>query len=152
MWIRWLLASLHLLALGIGLGAIWVRARSLGGAPDPDRLRRTFLADTFWGVAALLWIITGLIRAFGGYEKGTQYYLQNDAFILKMIFLGLILVLEIRPMITLIQWRRAVGRNEDVDTSPAVTLARISWVQVGLVVAMVFAATAMTRGYGMQLW
>jgi putative membrane protein len=152
MWIRWLLASLHLLGLGIGLGAIWVRARALGGSLDPDRLQRALLADTFWGIAALLWIVTGLIRAFGGYEKGTQYYLQNDAFILKMILLGLILVLEIRPMITLIQWRRVLSRKEEVDTTPAAALARMSWVQVALVVAMVFAATAMARGYGMQIW
>ena len=31
MTLRWLLAAVHLLALGIGLGAVWARARSLAG-------------------------------------------------------------------------------------------------------------------------
>jgi len=33
MMLRWLLATLHLLALGIGMGAIWVRGRSPAGRP-----------------------------------------------------------------------------------------------------------------------
>ena len=74
MTIRWLFAAVHLLALGIGLGAIWARARALQGALDTPGLRRAFYADTWWGIAAILWIATGLARAFGGMEKGAAYY------------------------------------------------------------------------------
>ena len=63
MTIRWLLAALHLLALGIGLGAVWVRGNALRGQPDKPALQQAFLADTFWGIAAALWIVTGLLRA-----------------------------------------------------------------------------------------
>src|SRR3989449_11375442 len=56
---RWLLAALHLLALGVGLGAVWARGRALRDARDASGLRRAFYADTWWGVAALLWIGTG---------------------------------------------------------------------------------------------
>jgi putative membrane protein len=152
MLVRWLLAALHLLGLGIGLGAIYVRARTLGGPLDRPALQRAFLADTFWGVAAALWIITGLIRAFGPYEKGSAYYLQSDAFMLKMGLLILILILEVWPMVTLIRWRGYQRRNETFDTAPAGTMARISWVQIVLVILMVFAATALADGYGMEIW
>jgi putative membrane protein len=94
---RWLAASLHLLALGIGLGAVWTRGRALRSALDPDDLRRVFLADTFWGLAALLWISTGLWRLLAGLEKGTGYYLQNHLFLTKMALLVLILALETVP-------------------------------------------------------
>src|SRR5688572_12529208 len=100
MLLRWFLATLHLLALGIGLGAVWVRAGALRGPLDRAGLQRVFLADTFWGVAAGLWIVTGLWRAFGGVEKGTDYYLQNSVFLIKMGLLILILALEVWPMIT----------------------------------------------------
>jgi putative membrane protein len=149
---RWLLASLHLLALGIGLMAVWTRGHALQGHLDKDGFQRVFLADTCWGGAAVLWIVTGLLRAFAGFEKGTPYYLQNQAFWLKMALLGLILVLEVWPMVTLIRWRVQLGRGKQPDITMARTLARISWVQTGLVILMVFAATAMARGYGMQLW
>jgi putative membrane protein len=146
MTLRWLLASLHLLALPLGLGAVWVRQRALRAALDAEGLRRVFLADTLWGVAALLWIGTGLVRAFGGLDKGASYYLHDHVFYAKMGLLALILLLEIWPMSTLIRWRIALGRGASIDTTPALALARISQVQAGLVVLMVFAATALARG------
>jgi putative membrane protein len=149
MMLRWLLASFHLLALGLGLGAVWVRGRALRGPLDTAGLRRVFLADTVWGLAALLWISTGLWRLLGGTEKPTDYYLHNHAFVTKMALLLLILALELRPMITLIRWRTRVGRGELPDTRLGPLLARISFIQAGIVVLMVFAATAMARGlYG----
>ncbi len=148
MTVSWTLAWLHLLALGIGLGAVWVRARALRRTPDTADLRRAFTADAFWGVAAILWIGTGVFRAFGGFEKGTAYYLANPFFHAKMGMLALILVLEVWPMLTLIRWRRAVGKGETVDTRPAARIATFSYVQAALVVAMVIAATAMADGLG----
>lgn len=147
---RWLIATLHLLALGFGLGAIWVRASSLRGAIDSAALRRAFHADAIWGIAALVWISTGLLRAFAGLEKGSAYYLQNHAFWLKMTLLLVILLLEVWPMITLVQWRIRAARGELVDTSRAAAFSRISIIQALLVIGMVFAATAMARGYGLQ--
>jgi putative membrane protein len=52
-------------------------------------------------------------------------------------------------MFTLIRWRQAVARGGVPDTQPAALLARISYVQAGLIVLMVLAATAMARGIGM---
>ena len=61
--LRWLLAAIHLLALGLGLGAVWVRARALGADPaDHGTLGRALAADSAWGAAAFLWIGTGLWR------------------------------------------------------------------------------------------
>jgi putative membrane protein len=148
MTIRWLLAAFHLLALGVGLGAVWARGRALQGDLDTAGLRRAFYADTWWGVAALVWIGTGLARAFGGFEKGSFYYLHNHVFWGKMGLLVAILVLELGPMVTLIQWRRLVARGAVPDTRGASRCARISFVQAALVVLMVLAATAMARGYG----
>lgn len=100
------------------------------------------------GIAALLWIGTGLVRAFGGFEKGSFYYLHNHVFWAKMVLLVAILVLELGPMIALIRWRGAVARGAVPDTRAASRFARISFVQGILVVLMVLAATAMARGYG----
>ncbi len=148
MMLRWLLAALHLLALGIGLGSVWARGRALRGLLDPVGLRGVFYADSWWGIAALVWITTGGARAFGGFEKGTFYYVHNSVFWTKMALLVLILALELQPMIALIGWRRAVARGEQPDTARAARFARISVAQAGLVILMVLAATAMARGYG----
>lgn len=152
MYLRWLFAALHLLGLGIGLAAVWSRSRALKGDLSHDGLQRVFLADTFWGIAAGLWIITGMVRAFTGLEKGPAYYLGNSMFLVKMGLLVLILALEVWPMVTLIRWRLKARQGERPDVSVALAIARVSQVQVGLVVLMVVAATAMARGIGADLW
>jgi putative membrane protein len=145
--LRWLVATLHLLVLPLGLGAIWTRARALGRLTGSAGLGPVFVADTFWGIAALLWIPTGLWRAFGGLEKGTAYYVHDKPFHVKMGLLAVILLLEVWPMITLIRWRIRTKRGVAVDIGVAPRLARVSYAQFGLVILMVFAATAVARGY-----
>ena len=148
MTLRWFLAAFHLLALGIGLGAVWIRGRGLKSPLTGVDLRRVFAADAAWGLAALLWIGTGLWRLLPGTEKVTDYYLRNHMFFTKMGLLLLILILEVWPMVTLIRWRSRVARGELPDLRAAPLMARISFVQAGLVVLMVFAAAAMARGIG----
>ncbi len=146
---RWMLAAFHLLALGIGLGAVWARARALRAPLDSQgAFKRVFYADSLWGIAALIWITTGVTRAFGGFEKGTSYYMRNGFFLAKMALLITILCLEVWPMVTLIRWRLLVRRGERVRTDRASSMAWISIVEAVLVILMVFAATAMARGLG----
>jgi putative membrane protein len=148
MLIRWMVAALHLLALGVGLGAVRVRGQTLRSPLDVATLRRVYSADALWGGAAVIWIATGLLRAFAGLEKGSAYYLHNRAFWIKMALLGCILLLEVWPMTTLMRWRRRQARGQPLDTRAAPVIARISTVQALLIVPMVFAATAMARGSG----
>ena len=142
----WLIASIHLLALGIGLGAIYARMRALRGPLDGPGLQRVFTADNLWGVAAVLWIVTGLWRTFGTLDKGAAFYFGTPVFHTKLTLVALILLLEIWPMVTLIGWRRRSKGGGEIDRSKAPLLARISAIQVALVVATVFSATAVARG------
>lgn len=146
--LRWVVAAVHLLALPVGFVAVWTRSRALRAPLDAEGIRRVLHADTVWGLAALVWIATGLARTFGGLEKGSTYYLHNRLFLLKLALLGLILVLELRPMITLNRWRLQLAKRQPVDGRAAGALATVSVWQAGLVLLMVLAATAMARGYG----
>ena len=56
---RWLFAALHLVALGIGPGAVWIHGRALGGTLYRAGLQRALAADNAWGFAAALWLATG---------------------------------------------------------------------------------------------
>jgi putative membrane protein len=150
--LRLTLAAVHLLALGIGLGALWARARSLGSRPlDTRSMRLAFTVDSWWGIAALLWIVSGVWRLVGGVEKTTGYYTHNYIFLTKMDLFAAIFLLELWPMITLIRWRNASRRMGDAwkpNEATAARFATISYVQVALIVAMVVAAVSMARGYG----
>jgi peptidoglycan LD-endopeptidase LytH len=146
---RLVLAWLHLLALAIGLAGVWARARalrdSLRDPADHGALRRAFIGDAWWGVAAGVWLVTGLWRLIGSTEKSTVYYMGNHAFYLKMVLFLAILALEVWPMLTLMRWRT---KKAVPDPRDAGRIEVISYVECALVVAIVLAAVSMARGYG----
>lgn len=145
-----IVSALHLLALALGLGSVYARGRALRGRLDRDGLRRLLVADNVWGVAAALWLVTGLLRAFGGLEKGSHFYLASPLFWTKMALFVAVLILEIRPMTTFIRWRRVLSRGQVPDTYGARTLYLINHVEMGLVVLIVFVASFMARGFGLR--
>ncbi len=133
----------------MGLAGVWARARALRDsvhdAGDEGALRRAFIGDAWWGVAALVWLVTGLWRLLAGTEKSTSSYMGNHAFALKMALFVTIGALEIWPMMTLMRWRakKAVPNPRDAGR-----IEIISYVECVLVVVIVLAAVSMARGVG----
>ena len=150
--LRITLAALHLIALGLGLGAVIARGTALREAPSNAALRRAFRSDSIWGLAALLWISTGVWRLMAGLEKSPGFYFTNPVFHAKMGLFLLILVLELWPMFTLFRWRRAFSAGESAErlmTSGAGRkIATISHIEALVVIVMVFVAVALARGFG----
>lgn len=144
--LRFLLACMHLIALAIGIAAVYARGRALRRTTSAADLLDVFHADNWYGIAALIWIGSGLWRAFGGVEKGTEYYLSSHWFMGKMGLFALVLALELIPMITLIRWRMAFKKNGAIALEKARPLARLSFAQLPLLVLMVLMAAAMARG------
>ncbi|MDR5831735.1 DUF2214 family protein [Caballeronia sp. LP006] len=153
MLIRWLLAALHLLGFGFALGAVLARARALrrldvaqSVQANDVRLRDVFRSDSVWGITAIVLIFTGLMRAFGGFEKGGSYYLHEPLFHLKMTALVLILLIEVSPMLALIRWRVTLAQGGPIDLTRARRFAWMSDLEAALVIVMVIAASGMARG------
>jgi putative membrane protein len=148
MLVKWLLAALHLLAFGFALAAVLARGRALRRLRDDDArsFRDVFVVDNIWGVSAGILLITGALRAFGGFEKGSYYYLHQPLFHLKMLSFIAIVVLEVIPMFAFIQWRIAFKNQTKIDTRRARRFARISHAEAALMVIIVIAATGMARG------
>lgn len=147
MLVHWSLAAIHLLAFALGFWAVLTRGTAFSRlAAGSGEARRVLMADNLWGISAVILLISGGMRAFGGYEKGTDYYLHQPLFHLKMTLFVLILLLEVAPMITLIKWRVALSRGAAIGTGCAKLFARISHIEGLLVLLMVVAATGMARG------
>jgi putative membrane protein len=145
-----LLSGLHVLALGVGLGSVFMRGRflrSLRAGPDPRALDGLFAADTLWGVAAGLWLVTGLARAFGHVEKAPDFYLRNGFFWMKMTLFVAVVTLEIWPMLTFIRWRSARRNGRPLPQfNRLARLVLVDDVETALVVVIPFVAAAMARG------
>ena len=150
--LRIALAGLHLLALGIGLYAVLARGSFLKEKATPFTVRRVLRADLEWGLAAGLWVATGLWRWLAGTEKDPGYYIHNHVFLAKMGLFLLIFALEVWPIVTFTKWRAAIAKGalpESVaNPITAQRMATISYVQAALVVLIVFHAVMMARGIG----
>jgi uncharacterized membrane protein len=57
-------------------------------------------------------------------------------------------LLEIGPMVVLIQWRVQKARGQPMTLEHGSWIALLSAVEVGVVLAMAFVATLMARGIG----
>jgi uncharacterized membrane protein len=128
---------------------VWARGRalrdSLRDPEDPRAIRRAFVGDAWWGVAAVLWLVTGLWRLFGSTEKSTSYYVGNHVFLLKMALFLVVAGLEVWPMMTLMRWRTGKAAPNPRDAG---RIEIISYVECVLVIGIVLAAVSMARGLG----
>ena len=148
-----LAAGFHFLALGIGLGALFARALHFRGLrrPGSDKrgeLKSLFLSNYYWGLAAHLWLITGLLRLFGGVEKTTAFYFHNPFFYIKMALFTLLFALEILPMVTVLKWKKQSRQNGKFPVSKGKLglFIRLNDMELALLVIIPFVAAAMARG------
>jgi putative membrane protein len=98
-------------------------------------------------VAAALWLVTGLLRAFAGLEKGSAFYLGSALFWAKMALFVSVVVLELHPMIAFIRWRADLRRGRRPDTRGARKLYVLNHVEMAVVIVIVFVASFMARGF-----
>lgn len=141
-----LYSGFHYIALALGFSAILWRWRVLKNLKSGDSLDELFNVDNLWGIAALLWIITGLARVFGGFDKGFNYYFANHWFYAKMTLFALVFVLEVYPMVTFIKWR-AKGKRlvESIDRQRLKSFKTLSLLQVFIILLIPFFAICMAR-------
>jgi putative membrane protein len=140
-----LLSAIHVLTLALGLGAVFMRGRALARPLDDAGWQRVLMADNLWGLAAGLWIASGLGRVFFG-GKDTSFYWHNGFFWLKLTLFGLVFALEVTPMETFMRVRSARRRRVELPRFSVKALRMINSAEVALVVAIVFVAAFMARG------
>ena len=140
-----LLSAIHVLALAVGLGSLGMRGFALAGRLDEPTWDQLLGADTAWGVAAGLWIASGLARVFRG-GKTPGFYWHNGLFWTKLGLFALVFAIELRPMITFIRVRAARRNRAAVPAFSVDGYRTINSVEIALVVAIVFVAAFMARG------
>ena len=150
MFVDWLLASLHHLAV-FSLAAILSAEIFLTAGPIDDRLvLRVARVDAWFGILAALVVAAGVLRVFLG-AKGYEYYFVNIFFWAKMALFGGVGLVSVAPTYMYIGWRRRV-RADPAFRPPAEEIKQLRqalYVEAGLFALIPLCAAAMARGYGM---
>jgi putative membrane protein len=140
-----LLSAIHMLTLALGAAAIFARGRALSRPLDEAGWARLFRADNAWGIAALLWMASGLGRVFYG-GKEPSFYWRNGFFWIKIALFGVVFLLELTPMMTFMRARRARSEGIAPPRFSIQSYRRINDVELTLVIMIVFVAAFMARG------
>lgn len=148
MWLSALVSAVHLLSLAAGVTLLFARERALRGPLDDAGIQRVLRYDNIAGVVAILWIGSGLWRAFGGLEKGTAFYLASRLFWVKVGLMSVVFALECWPMTTFIRWRVALAQGRAVVPRHLPWLRRVHFIELALLALTVCAASLMARGVG----
>ena len=139
MFVDWLLASFHHLAVFLTSG------------PIDDRMAlRVARIDAWFGIVAAIVVAAGVLRVFFG-AKGYEYYYANIFVWAKMaLFVGVGLV-SVAPTMLYIGWRRRVRADPTFrpPTDEIKQLRQALYVEAGLFALIPLCAAAMARGYGM---
>ena len=150
MFLDWLLASLHHLAV-FSLAAILSAEIFLtGGAIDDRMAMRLARVDAWFGIMAAVALAAGLARVFFA-AKGASYYGSNMFFWLKMALFAGIALISVAPTYSFIVWRRR-ARADASFRPPQDEIANLRtalYVEAALFAAIPLCAAAMARGYGM---
>ncbi len=149
MFVDWLLASLHHLAVFSLAGILAAEIALMAGDVDGRRVLRLARVDAWFGIAAAIALAAGVARVFLG-AKGAGYYGANLFFWLKMALFAGIVLLSVAPTYSYIVWRRRV-RADASFRPPGDEVAQLRtalYVEAALFAAIPLCAAAMARGYG----
>ena len=112
-----------------------------------DRVTQLQVVDRWYGIAAGLVIVTGLLLVFFG-EKGATYYAHNAIFWTKMTLFVMIALISILPTVAFLRWNKRLGADGSVTLEDAEygRLRGLVWLQIGLLALLPLCAALMANG------
>ena len=109
---------------------------------DAAHARRLALTDAVVGTSAGLLLVVGWLRVFF-FEKGTEFYFHNAAFIAKMGLFVVVAMLSIYPTLKFLQWRKG-----SFDPASVASVRRVLHLELAGVLLILLCAAMMARGVG----
>ena len=144
-------AYIHYLSFMICFGALVLERKLLKADPSREEAISIVVTDIFYGLAALLLLISGILRVLY-FGQGAGFYTENPIFWIKIIVFALVGSLSLYPTITYVLWAIPLSKG----TLPKVTENLVSRLRLIINVELVgfasipFIATLMARGVGLS--
>jgi putative membrane protein len=143
-----LVTYLHYLAMILIAGFLVAEIVVCRPSLEAEQVRLLPRLDVVFFAAALLALVTGLLRLFF-YAKGVAFYLPNPFFIAKVLLYIAIATLSITPTMCFLRWRRRLAESGELPpTAEIATARRLIHVEVALLALIPLMAVLMARGIG----
>ena len=141
---------LHYLSIMVLMGSLITEHLFLKPGINAQQVRLLTGIDLVYGIAAILVLGTGLLRWFV-YGKGSEFYLSNPLFHIKLTLFVLMGVLSIFPTLKFLKWKKQFRRGEDPDISSRAVKRQLMFIRIELLLVAVIPllAVMIARGKGM---
>src|SRR4030095_16757420 len=135
------MAFLHHVAAFTLVSAIVVEFVVSRDELNPRTARRLARADMVVGLSAGVLLVVGWLRVFF-FEKGSEFYFHNGAFIAKMGLFVVVALLSIYPTMKFLGWRKGI------DPAAVPAIRRVLHLELAGIVLILLCAALMARGVG----
>ena len=140
-------AFIHHAAAFLIVAALMVELVLLRNELTVASARSVLRMDMVYGLAALVLLVVGFVRVFHT-EKGSAYYFDNGAFLVKLTLFIVVGLLSISPTIRFMSWRKALreGRVPDFDVGTRRKVRMLIHAELTLLFIIMLLAVMMARG------
>jgi putative membrane protein len=149
MWINALVSYLHYLSFMLCFGALVLEAHTLKKEVSLSEAWRIVISDAVYGISATIVLITGVLRILY-FGKGTDYYLSNSVFYIKVAVFLVVGLASLYPTISFITWLTELQQGQTPKLELA-KLKRLKWlirIELAGFILIPLLATIMARGIG----
>jgi putative membrane protein len=145
-----IVAYLHYISFMVSFGALAIEGLTLKPDLSLKDGWRIVIADAFYGVAATTVLVTGVLRVLY-FGKGTDYYVNNPIFWVKVGLFLLVGTVSLYPTISFIRWVNSLRQQlpPKVPTEVVMGLRRVIQVELLGFLAIPLFAALMARGIGL---
>lgn len=142
-----LIPYLHYIAIMALMGALTAEHLLLKPGISGSQIKSLAGIDLVYGIAAIVVLTTGLLRWFV-YGKGSEFYLSNPLFHIKLTLFVVLGVISIFPTIRFLKWRKQVksGAEPVVDAKSVKRMLMYIRIELLIVALMPLLAVMIARG------
>jgi putative membrane protein len=118
---------------------------------QPPNVKTIVRVDLFYMLAAVVVLVTGLLRVFA-VGKGADFYLHNPVFYIKVTLFVAVGLISIRPTLQFMRWNRALksGHERILRDGDIASARRYIGLELALLALIPLMAVLMARGIGIQ--
>lgn len=107
MWASAITAYFHYLSIGIIFAALAIEFFTLKEELNLKEAWRILWADSVYGIAAIIVLVTGILRVLY-FAKDTAYYLNNPIFWVKIAVYLIVGTVSLYPTISFLKWIKSL--------------------------------------------
>lgn len=143
------LAYLHFTAIFMLFAFLTTQAVLMRSPLDERAIRLLGRVDMFYGLSAVLVLVTGLLRLGLG-AKGADFYMSAWPIYVKVGLFIVVGLISIKPTLEFIKWRRALDHDPawKLPAAAQAAMRRIVMIEVRLAALIPVFAVIMARGLG----